>query len=110
MAALMAQFGGRGGGTPNPAVQKIFQLIGIPMTAGGGGRGQGGFGGFGGGRNVTTGDYLVILQLNGTTVKQKLHVENVGAGDSSSPFGPASGDDEGDRGGKRSQSQSRSNR
>ncbi len=106
MAALMAQFGGRGGGTPNPAVQKIFQLIGIPMTVGGGGRGQGGFGGFGGARNVTTGDYLVILQLNGTTVKQKLHVENVGAGESSSPFGPASGDDEGDRGGKRSQSRS----
>ena len=94
MAALM---GGRGGAAPSAAVTKVFQLIGIPMPGAGGGRGAGGFGGFGGLRNATTGDYLVVLQLNGTTQKQKLRVENVGAGDTSSPFGPASGDDD-DRG------------
>jgi photosystem II stability/assembly factor-like uncharacterized protein len=90
--------GGRGGGAPTPAVVKIFQLIGISAPGGGGGRGGGGGFGGGGGRNASTGDYQVILQVGGTVVKQKLHIENVGAGDTSSPFGPASGDEEGDRG------------
>lgn len=93
--AIIAQFGGRGGAPPTPAVTKIFQLIGVPLP-GGGGRGAGGFG-FGGARNATTGDYLVILQIGGTTMKQKLHIENTGAAEISSPFGPASGDDS-DRG------------
>lgn len=93
--AIIAQFGGRGGAPPTPAVTKIFQLIGLPLPSGGG-RGAGGFG-VGGARNATTGDYLVILQIGGTIMKQKLHVENTGAGDTSSPFGPASGDDD-DRG------------
>ena len=74
---------------------KIFQLIGIQAPGGGGRGGGGGFGG-GGGRNASTGDYQVILQVGGTVVKQKLRVENVGAGDSSSPFGPASGDEDQD--------------
>ena len=67
--------GGRGGfgGPPTPEVLKILQLVGVP-AAGGGGRG-GGFGGFGGGANATTGDYLVVLQVGGTVVKQKLRVK-----------------------------------
>lgn len=94
--------GGRGGAAP-PAVVKIFQLIGISAPAGG----RGGGGGFGGGgvSNASTGDYQVILQVGGTVVKQRLRVENVGAGNVSSPFGPASGDEDGDR--QRSKSKSR---
>lgn len=87
--------GGRGGGAPTPAVLKVFQLIGVSVPGGGGG-GRGGFGG-GGGRTANTGDYMVILQIGNTVQKQKLHVENVGAGDPNSPFGPASGDEEQDR-------------
>ncbi len=104
--ALIAQFaggGGRGGGAAaNPNVAKIFQLIGIAAPGAGGGRGGGGGGGGfgGGGRNATTGDYQVILQVGGQVIKQKLRVENMGAGDTSSPFGPASGDEDDDRGGK----------
>ena len=90
--------GGRGGGAPSAEVLKIFQLIGI-SAPGGGGRGGGGFGGLGG-RNASTGDYQVILQVGGTTVKQKLRVENVGAGATSSPFGPASGDEGKHEGGR----------
>jgi len=86
--------GGRGGGAPSPAVVRIFQLIGI-NAPGGGGRGGGAFLGAGG-RNASTGDYQVILQVGGTVVKQRLRVENVGAGDTSSPFGPASGDEDKD--------------
>ncbi len=55
--------------------------------------------------NASTGDYQVILQVGGTVVKQRLRVENVGAGNVSSPFGPASGDEDGDR--QRSKSKSR---
>ncbi len=81
--------GGRGGGAPSAEVLKIFQLMGV-SAPGGGGRGGGGGGGFGGGgaRNATTGDYMVILQIGGTVVKQKLRIENMGAGSTSSPFGP----------------------
>ncbi len=95
--------GGRGGagGPPSAEVLKIFQLIGIPAPGAGGGRG--GFGGFGGARNASTGDYQVILTVNGQTMKQKLHVENAGAAESSSPFGPASGDEEQDRRGAKKQ-------
>ncbi len=89
--------GGRGGGAPTPAVTKVFQLIGISAPGGGGGRGGGGGFGGGGARNAGTGDYMVILQIGGTVLKQKVHVENMGAAGSSSPFGPASGDEEQDR-------------
>jgi hypothetical protein len=61
------------------------------MPGGGGGRG----GGFGAGNfTAGTGDYGVILTIGSTTLKQLLHVENVGGGDPSSPFGPAAGDDD----------------
>ncbi len=68
--------GGRGGGAaPTPAVLKVFQLIGVSAPAGFGGRGGGG--GFGGGgRSASTGDYLVVLQLGGQTIKQTLRVED----------------------------------
>ena len=87
--------GGRGGGAPGPAVLKIFQLIGVSAPSGGGRGGGGGFGG-GGGRNASTGDYLVILQVGGTIAKQKLHIENMGAASTTSPFGPSN--DANDRG------------
>ncbi len=87
--------GGRGGGAPSPAVLKIFQLIGVSAPSGGGRGGGGGFGG-GGGRNASTGDYLVILQVGGTIAKQKLHIENMGAASTTSPFGPSN--DANDRG------------
>lgn len=91
--------GGRGGGadTAADAVAKIFAIIGLPMPAQGGGRGAGGFGGFGRLQSATTGDFSVVLNVGGTTMKTKLRVENMGAGDTGSPFGPASGDDD-DRG------------
>jgi hypothetical protein len=96
--------GGRGGrgaaaGTAVVAVdpvQRIFEIIGLPMPGGGGGRGGRGGGGGGGGRGgggggftATTGDYSVVLIVGGQTVRQRLRVENVGAGDAGSPFGPA---------------------
>lgn len=86
--------GGRGGGANTSEVRQIFTIIGINPPAGFGGRG-GGFGGFGGGRNITTGDYLVVLKVGNTVVKQTLRVENVGTAGSNSPFGPASGDEDG---------------
>ncbi len=66
--------GGRGGGAPTPAVLKILQLVGVSPPAGGGRGGGGGFGG--GGRSASTGDYLVVLQVGGTTVKQTLRVDD----------------------------------
>ncbi len=104
--------GGRGGragdaAAPAPggeaAVAKIFALIGLPVPVPAGGRGGGGGGGFGGGRQsaATTGDYSVVLTVGGTTMKTKLRVENMGAGDTGSPFGPASGDEDQDRQGKK---------
>ncbi|HYV96731.1 MAG TPA: hypothetical protein VE967_04660, partial [Gemmatimonadaceae bacterium] len=92
--------GGRGGRGQQQqeaqSAERIFEIIGMPMPGGGGGRGgRGGGGGGGGGRgggaggSVTTGDFGVILNVGGVTLKQKLRVENVGAGDTSSPFGPA---------------------
>jgi photosystem II stability/assembly factor-like uncharacterized protein len=72
----------------NPAVQRIFALIGLPMPAQGGrGGGGGGFGGLGGGGTATTGDYGVVLQVGGTVMKQKLRVENMGAAGGGNPFG-----------------------
>jgi hypothetical protein len=97
--------GGRGGrgGAPDAAaeaVAKIFAIIGLPMPAQAGGRGQGGgFGGGGRGSAAATGDYSVVLTIGGTVQKTKLRVENMGAGDPGSPFGPASGDED-DRGAK----------
>ena len=71
----------------NPAMQKIFALIGLPVPAQGGRGGGGGFGGFGGGGIANTGDYGVILQVGPTTQKVKLRVENNGAAGGASPFG-----------------------
>jgi hypothetical protein len=90
--------GGRAGGAAGPgqdAIAKIFALIGLPVPAPAGGRGGGGgFGGFGRQSFANTGDYSVVLTIGGTTQKTKLRVENMGAGDPGSPFGPASGDDD----------------
>jgi hypothetical protein len=83
---------GGAGGANNEAVQKIFALIGVPIPGGGGGRGGGGGGGFGaGGGTATTGDYSVVLQVNGVTMKQKLRLENTAATSAGAFFG---GDDE----------------
>lgn len=91
--------GGRGRGGAGPEVQNIFRLIGVAAPGGGG---RGGFGGFGGGgRNVTTGDYLIVLKVGNTVVTQTLRVENLNAGGSSSPFGPASGDEDNHEGKKK---------
>lgn len=79
--------GGAAGGANTEAVAKIFALIGVPIPGGGGGRGGGGgFGGAGGG-TATTGDYSVVLQVNGVTMKQKLRFENTAAGGASAFFG-----------------------
>ncbi len=71
--------GGRGGAlagaATNPEVLRIFAIIGLPAPSGGRG---GGFGGGGGGM-ATTGDYRVVLQVNGVTMTQKLRFENTGA-------------------------------
>jgi hypothetical protein len=82
-------------------VAKIFAIIGLPVPAPVGGRGQGGGGFPGGGRgsSAATGDYSVVLTIGTTVQKTKLRVENMGAGEPGSPFGPASGDED-DRGGK----------
>ena len=80
--------GGRGAAGAAPQVsplQQIFDIIGMPIPGGGGGRGgRGGGGGRGAGGpsgafTATTGDYGVVLQVGGTTLKTKLRVENVGA-------------------------------
>jgi hypothetical protein len=55
-------------------VLKVLQLVGVSAPAGGGRGGGGGFGG--GGRSASTGDYLVVLQLGGQTIKQTLRVED----------------------------------
>ena len=101
-ASAAAGAGGRGGrgGAAAPGaealVAKIFALIGLPVPTAPSGRG-GGLG-FGGGRQgvAATGDYSVVLTVGGTTMKTRLRVENMGAGDTGSPFGPASGDEEED--------------
>jgi photosystem II stability/assembly factor-like uncharacterized protein len=72
----------------NPAVQKIFTLIGLPLPAQGGrGGGGGGFGGFAGGGTANTGDFGVVLQMGTTIQKTKLRVENMGAAGGGNPFG-----------------------
>jgi len=68
----------------NPAVRKVFELIGLPMPAGG----RGGFGGFGGGGGVAnTGEYGIVLQIGNTIQKQTLRIENMGAAGGANPFG-----------------------
>jgi photosystem II stability/assembly factor-like uncharacterized protein len=68
----------------NPAVRKVFELIGLPVPA----QGRGGFGGFGGfGSTATTGDYGIVLQIGTTVQKQMLRVENTGAAGGGNPFG-----------------------
>jgi hypothetical protein len=86
MAQLQARAAQLQGAASNPAVQKIFALIGLPIPSQGGRGGFGGFGGLGGG-TATTGDYGVVLQVGTTIVKQKLRVENMGAIGGVSPFG-----------------------
>ena len=85
--------GGRGaallGASQNESVQRIFALIGIPIPGVGGGRG--GFGGFGRGGSAMTGDYSVVLQVNGVTLKQKLRLENTSI---ENGFGGFGNDDE----------------
>ena len=68
----------------NPAVRKVFELIGLPVPAQGG-RGFGGLGG--GGSSATTGDYGVVLQIGNTIQKAILRVENTGAAGGFNPFG-----------------------
>lgn len=61
----------------NPAVRRVFDLIGLPVPATGG---RGGFGGaLAGGGMANTGDFAVVLQVGGTVMKQRLRVENMGA-------------------------------
>lgn len=86
MAGFQAQAAQMRNAARNPAVRKIFDIIGMPMPATGG-RGFGGFGGFGGGGVATTGDYAVVLEVGGKVLKQVLRVENAGAAAGASPFG-----------------------
>ena len=72
------------GAASNPAVRKVFELIGLPVPAQGG-RGFGGFGGFGG--TATTGDYGIVLQIGNTIQKTTLRVENTGGVGGANPFG-----------------------
>jgi hypothetical protein len=102
--------GGRGGAgaAPSEATQaniaRIFTIIGLPTPNVGGGRGGGGGGGRGGAAGnafvAVTGDYSVVLRIGNTVQKQRLRLENVGAGGSGSPFGPASGDEGDNEGAK----------
>ncbi len=78
IAAAFAAGGGRGG-APEPAQQRIWDLIG--MKPPGGGRGGGaGFGG-GGGSLVEPGTYVATLSAGGQTYKQTFRVERAGTGD-----------------------------
>lgn len=94
--------GGRGQGgldleARQAAAARIFVMIGLPVPNL---SGRGGFrGGFGGGNAFVplTGDYSVVLRIGNTVQKQRLRLENVGAGGSGTPFGPASGEEGGDR-------------
>jgi photosystem II stability/assembly factor-like uncharacterized protein len=79
----------------NPAVRRVFDLIGLPVPATGG---RGGFGGFGAGGGVAnTGDFAVVLQVGGTVMKQRLRVENMGAAGGANPFGFSDEDRDDDR-------------
>ena len=67
-------------------VRKIFELIGLKVPAGAGGRG--GFGGAAAGSDNGTGSYLVTLKIGDKTYKQVLKIERVSGGDTGfSPFG-----------------------
>jgi photosystem II stability/assembly factor-like uncharacterized protein len=78
--AIAAAIAGARGGPPEPAQQKIWDIIGMKSPAGGG-RGGGG-GGFGGGGNlVEPGMYVVTLTAGGQTYKQTFRVERAGTGD-----------------------------
>ncbi len=85
-----AEGGGANRGAAEPEnVRKIFELIGLKVPAGPGGRG--GFGGAAVGSDNGTGSYLVTLKIGDKTYKQVLKIERVSGGDSGgSPFG---GDD-----------------
>ena len=76
---IAAAFAGGGRGAPEPAQQKIWDLIGMKPPAGGRG-GGGGFGG-GGGNLVEPGTYVATLTAGGQTYKQTFRVERVGTGD-----------------------------
>ncbi|MEO8620986.1 MAG: hypothetical protein ABI625_07965 [bacterium] len=79
IAAAFAGGGGRGG-APEPAQQKIWDIIGMKPPAGGGRGGGGGFGG-GGGNLVEPGTYVATLTAGGQTYKQTFRVERSGTGD-----------------------------
>jgi hypothetical protein len=88
MAQLQERAAQLQGAASNPAVRKVFELIGLPVPAQGGRGGFGGFGGFGGGGGTaTTGDFGVVLQIGNTIQKQTLRVENVGGSGGGNPFG-----------------------
>jgi photosystem II stability/assembly factor-like uncharacterized protein len=95
MAQLQARAAQLQNAASNPAVQRVFALIGLPVPATGG---RGGFGGFGmGGGIANTGDFAVILQIGSTVQKQTLRVENRGAAGSANPFGFEQDEDNRDR-------------
>ncbi|MEO7363052.1 MAG: hypothetical protein ABI120_22150, partial [Gemmatimonadaceae bacterium] len=115
---LAATGGGRGTTLPSAEnIAKVFQIIGLAVPGGGrGGRGGGGAAAPGGrGAAATapflavTGDYSVVLRIGNTVQKQRLRLENVGAGGTGSPFGPASGD-EGDADRSKAKAKTKSSR
>jgi len=71
--------GGAGAGEVLNPVERIWNIIGMPMPSVGGRRG-GGFGAFAGGGIAEAGDYLVVMEANGHTYKQTLRVERANAG------------------------------
>lgn len=79
IAAAFAGGGGRGR-APEPAQQKIWDVIGMKPPAMSGRGGGGGFGG-GGGNLVEPGTYVVTLSAGGQTYKQTVRVERSGTGD-----------------------------
>jgi hypothetical protein len=79
IAAAFAGGGGRGR-APEPAQQKIWDVIGMKPPAMSGRGGGGGFGG-GAGNLVEPGTYVVTLSAGGQTYKQTVRVERSGTGD-----------------------------
>ena len=95
---IAAAFGGGGGrgGAPEPAQQKIWDLIGMKPPALGGRGGGGLFGGVGG-NLVEPGAYVVTLSAGGQTYKQTFRVERSGTGDGAVTAFPGDVDDEENR-------------
>jgi len=81
-----AEGGGPNRGAAEPeSVRKIFELIGLKVPAGAGGRG--GFGGGGAGSEANTGSYLVTLNVGDKTYKQVLRIERASGGEAGSAVG-----------------------